>query len=143
MEKKIRLTLEELAMAHDGLCGISIKDGPCSCLVQWFQSLQEENDKLKIECRGFQSSTREIVLGIGFDSKKESCSLTIRLMKLNKNIPNQYQFTMQVCAHNDEWRAFEICDDILKMLSKNGIPSGEMVSDGPFYNLRKEVEKLG
>jgi hypothetical protein len=57
---KLRLTPEELAKAHDGLCGVSIGDGPCSCLVHWIEALQGEADKLKLEKRGFQIMTRRV-----------------------------------------------------------------------------------
>lgn len=60
MTEKIRLTPEMLANYHSGLCGISIGDGPCSCLVQWVKDLQDEADKLKIEKRGFQLMARSI-----------------------------------------------------------------------------------
>lgn len=39
-----RLTEEQLAAFHDGLCGLSIGDGPCSCLVQWIVGLQKDLD---------------------------------------------------------------------------------------------------
>ncbi len=61
---KERLTSEDLAKAHDGLCGVSIGDGPCSCLVQWVKGLQEEADKLKLERRGFQIMAREMFKAI-------------------------------------------------------------------------------
>jgi hypothetical protein len=57
---KLRLTPEELAKAHDGLCSSSIGDGPCSCLVHWIEGLQTEADKLKLEKRGFQIMTRKV-----------------------------------------------------------------------------------
>jgi len=57
---KLRLTPEELSKAHDGLCGSSIGDGPCSCLVHWIEGLQTEADKLKLEKRGFQIMTRKV-----------------------------------------------------------------------------------
>lgn len=41
---KTRLTPEELARAHDGLCGISIGDGDCSCLVHWVEGHQKDLD---------------------------------------------------------------------------------------------------
>jgi hypothetical protein len=41
---KTRLTPEELARAHDGLCGVSIGDGDCSCLVRWVEGLQKDLD---------------------------------------------------------------------------------------------------
>lgn len=56
-----RLTPEDLARAHDGLCGVSIGDGACSCLVHWVKALQEEADKLKLERRGFQLMARRMV----------------------------------------------------------------------------------
>jgi hypothetical protein len=59
-EGKTRLTPEELAMAHSGLCGVSIGDGPCSCLVHWVEALQAENDKLKLDRRGFQIMARKV-----------------------------------------------------------------------------------
>lgn len=61
MPEKMRLTNEELAKAHDGLCGVSIGDGPCLCLVHWVEALQEEADKLKLEKRGFQIMSRKIM----------------------------------------------------------------------------------
>lgn len=45
--KRTRLTERELDMSHDGLCGQSIGDGPCSCLVQWVKGLQKESDDAK------------------------------------------------------------------------------------------------
>lgn len=41
---KTRLTKKELDLAHDGMCGITLKDGPCSCLVHWVKALQGEAD---------------------------------------------------------------------------------------------------
>jgi hypothetical protein len=61
MPVKLRLTAEELAKAHDGLCGVSIGDGPCSCLVHWIEALQTEADKLKLEKRGFQIMSRRVM----------------------------------------------------------------------------------
>lgn len=60
-EKKTRLTPAELLIAHSGLCGIAIGDGPCSCLVQWIEGLQKEADKLKLEKRGFQIMSRKML----------------------------------------------------------------------------------
>lgn len=82
-------------------------------------------------------------LGIGFDDKKTSCSLTIRLMELRKDLPHRRQFTMVLCAHNDEWQSFDLCADVFRMLSKNGIPSGMMEAEAPFYDLRAKIENLG
>ena len=59
-----RLTPEDLEKSHGGLCGVSIGDGPCSCLVQWVSGLQEEADKLKAERKGFQVMAREMFKGI-------------------------------------------------------------------------------
>jgi hypothetical protein len=42
-----RLSDEELEKCHDGLCGVTLKDGPCSCLVHWVQALQNEADQAK------------------------------------------------------------------------------------------------
>jgi len=68
-EKKTRLTAAELLLAHSGLCGIAIGDGPCSCLVRWIEALQAEADKLKLEKRGFKIMSRKIMeaasLGLG------------------------------------------------------------------------------
>lgn len=61
MTEKARLTPEELARSHDGMCGVSIGDGPCSCLVHWVDGLQKEADKLKIEKRGFQIMSRRVM----------------------------------------------------------------------------------
>lgn len=44
---KTRLTPEELAKSHDGLCAVSLGDGKCSCLVHWVEGLQKEADALK------------------------------------------------------------------------------------------------
>lgn len=63
MDVKLRLTGEELSKAHDGLCGVSIGDGPCSCLVRLVEKLQEEADKLKLEKRGFQLMARQMFQG--------------------------------------------------------------------------------
>lgn len=60
-EKKTRLTPAELLSAHDGLCGVSMGDGSCSCLVHWVEALQAEADKLKLEKRGFQIMSRKIM----------------------------------------------------------------------------------
>lgn len=43
---KTRLTADELAILHDGLCGVAIGDGPCTCLVKWVEELQKEADAL-------------------------------------------------------------------------------------------------
>lgn len=42
-----RLSDEELEKHHDGLCGVTLKDGPCSCLVHWVKALQAETDEAK------------------------------------------------------------------------------------------------
>ena len=46
-EPKTRLTDEELEKCHDGLCGVSVGDGPCSCIVHWVKALQREADEAK------------------------------------------------------------------------------------------------
>ena len=61
MSGKVRLTPEELQRAHDGMCSVSIGDGPCSCLVHWVDALQKEVDELKLQRRGFQIMSRKIV----------------------------------------------------------------------------------
>ena len=60
MTVRLRLTPDELAKSHDGLCGVAIGDGPCTCLVHWVEGLQKEADDLKIEKRGFQIMSRKI-----------------------------------------------------------------------------------
>ncbi len=60
MPGKNRLSPEDLAKSHDGLCGVSLDDGPCSCLVHWVEALQKEADQLKLERRGFQIMAREM-----------------------------------------------------------------------------------
>lgn len=40
-----RMTDEELAKFHDGLCRVSIGDGECSCLVSWVKGLQKDSDE--------------------------------------------------------------------------------------------------
>jgi len=47
MTTKTRLTPDE--MHHDGLCGVSIGDGPCGCLVHWVVALQKEADGVSKE----------------------------------------------------------------------------------------------
>lgn len=42
-----QLTPEDLEKLHDGLCGVTLKDGPCSCLVHWVEGLQTEVKKLR------------------------------------------------------------------------------------------------
>lgn len=59
-----RLTPDDLAKAHDGLCGVSIGDGPCSCLVRWVEGLQQDVDKLRRERRGFQLMARAMCEGV-------------------------------------------------------------------------------
>jgi len=44
-ETRVRLTEEELAKAHDGLCPESVGDGECRCLVHWVRILQKEADE--------------------------------------------------------------------------------------------------
>jgi hypothetical protein len=61
MTVKLRLTPEELAKSHDGLCGVAIGDGPCTCLVHWVERLQKEADDLKLEKRGFQIMSRRMI----------------------------------------------------------------------------------
>lgn len=46
---KTRLTPEDLSIHHDGLCGVSIGDGPCACLVHWVEALQKEADAAKLQ----------------------------------------------------------------------------------------------
>jgi hypothetical protein len=46
-----RLTQDDLAKAHHGLCGVSLRDGPCSCLVQWVEALQQEADGALLQLR--------------------------------------------------------------------------------------------
>lgn len=46
---KTRLTPEELAKAHGSLCGITLGDGPCSCLVHWVEALQKEADDTNLQ----------------------------------------------------------------------------------------------
>ena len=41
---KTRLTPEELAKSHHGLCAVSIGDGACSCVVHWVEAHQKELD---------------------------------------------------------------------------------------------------
>lgn len=70
MTEKTRLTPEELARCHDGLCGVSIGDGPCSCLVHWVEALQAEAGKLIFERRRFQVMAREMFKKIDQNSWK-------------------------------------------------------------------------
>lgn len=76
-------------------------------------------------------------IGIGIEGGKESCSLIIRLMRLRD------RFTMQASAHNDEWRVFVACRDVLDLLSERASASGEMKNEAPFYALRTHLERLG
>lgn len=69
-EKKTRLTPAELLLAHGGLCGVSIGDGPCSCLVHWVEALQAEADNLKLEKRSFQIMSRKMA-DVAADAAKE------------------------------------------------------------------------
>lgn len=41
---KTRLTADELSRSHHGLCGISLRDGDCSCVVHWVEAHQKELD---------------------------------------------------------------------------------------------------
>lgn len=81
--------------------------------------------------------------GIGFDGKRMSCSLTIRLMDLSRGGLDRPRFSMAVVVHCDEWRSFDVCAAVFTMLSKSGIPAGEMKVEQPFYDLRAKIEKLG
>lgn len=76
-------------------------------------------------------------IGVGIDSGKETCSLRIRLIRLRD------RFTMEASAHNDEWRVFTVCRDVIDLLSERAIASGEMKNEEPFYGLRSALEKLG
>ena len=38
---------EDWANFHDGLCGVALKDGPCSCHVAVIVKLTEERDRYK------------------------------------------------------------------------------------------------
>lgn len=83
-------------------------------------------------------------LGIGIHDGKKSCSITVNLMRLrDEGRYSPSHFTMQAAAHNDEWRVFTECPEILELLSKRMIPAGEMTSMDPFYGLREHLEKLG
>jgi|SRR6266404_3449200 len=80
-------------------------------------------------------------IGVGLDLNGSSCCLTIRLMGF-KSDPRRH-YTMVVCAHSDEWEVFKNCPDVLEMLARNGIKSGEMRTVEPFYDLQKELEEMG
>lgn len=81
-------------------------------------------------------------IGIGVDNGKASCSLVINLMRLRDNM-HEPHYVMQAAACNDEWSVFVECRDVLELLATQGIPSGEMTSSEPFYELRSHLEKLG
>lgn len=49
--EKTRLTPDELAKAHDGLCRVSIGDGSCSCLVHWVEALQKDADSVEADLK--------------------------------------------------------------------------------------------
>lgn len=57
---KTRLTPEELSRLHDGLCGVSIGDGPCSCIVQWVVALQKEADDAKVQISELRESVSRL-----------------------------------------------------------------------------------
>jgi len=81
-------------------------------------------------------------IGIGFDKGRELAELHIGLVRFQDQM-HPVRYSMVVRAHCDQWKVFTVLQDVLKMLSDNRIPSGEMVNDQPFYNLRREFEKLG
>lgn len=55
-----RLTPEDLAKSHSGLCGVVIGDGPCSCLVQWVEGLQKDLDAANLRIRDYQRALRKV-----------------------------------------------------------------------------------
>lgn len=63
---KMRLTEEELRSAHGPLCGVSMSDGPCSCLVHWVEGLQREVDDANLQ----NGTAREACAKI---AEKEGC----------------------------------------------------------------------
>jgi hypothetical protein len=81
-------------------------------------------------------------IGVGIDAGRKSCCLTIHLLQLKDDFGGPH-FTMEATAHNDEWGVFSACRDVLNLLSKRTIPSGEMRDTTPFYALRIYIEKLG
>lgn len=55
-----RMTEEELNRHHDGLCGISIGDGDCSCLVSWVRGLQTELDTAERTIEALEKTKNEL-----------------------------------------------------------------------------------
>lgn len=82
-------------------------------------------------------------LGVGINDGAKSCGFRITLMRLRDDAFNRPHYTMVLSVHNDEWRVFSECRDVLDLLSKRMIPSGEMRDPTPFYELREDLEKLG
>lgn len=81
-------------------------------------------------------------IGVGINDGPNSFCLTINLLRLRDH-GHEPHYTMRVEAHNDAWRAFVDCRDVLDLLAKKGIRSGEMTDTEPFYVLRLHLEKLG
>jgi hypothetical protein len=82
-------------------------------------------------------------IGVGVHDGMKSCSIRICLMRLRDDGFGRPHYTMKMSAHNDEWRAFMECRDVLDLLSKKTIGPGEMKSDEPFMALRSCLEELG
>lgn len=95
---KIRLTPEELARCHDGMCGVSIGDGPCSCLVLWVEELQKESDAKKI-----QIDELLMALGRAHDPGRcpynsyGKCWACVALKKYGDQTPDQHLAICSVC----------------------------------------------
>lgn len=88
--------------------------------------------------RGCLKSPKSVdEVGVGINDGPDSCAIRIRLIELEGRV------TMEAAAHNDEWKVFTKCRDVLDLLSSQMIPSGEMCDRKPFYALREHLERLG
>lgn len=120
-----RLTPEQLAKAHDGLCGISIGDGDCSCIVHWVSALQKDLDEKELENDELKRAIGHIhqVLGTG------AC-------KTNKCEGCDHEMGVAASAAQAMWDKYiEKRNDVVAAPIKLSVPSdgNYMVNDqGPF-----------
>ncbi len=162
-----RLTPEDLDKSHGPLCGVTLKDGECSCLVHWVEGLQAEVDELrhKVESEHEVSETlkeaNQKQYGEWAEAADERDKLETQLRECvevmksyDRDFPDKWLAKAQTFLDKlktDEWGIEEIVAT-LRHLGLEPWPDGRSILDGKrprqqhigmvLSSLKAEVEKL-
>jgi hypothetical protein len=125
--KMKRMDKEVLEKFHDCLCGVSIGDGPCSCLVSWVKGLQEEADALKASLEKFSGQgkqeapleTRQTA-ALPANEPKPGQHKYPRLHKVYWLLAKELRDALED-ANKDQYDVlWQMTDDVCTYLEKNG-----------------------